>query len=214
MAKRRKYYVVWVGHDTGVFDSWDECKEQTANFPGAKYKSFDSRDEAIAAYRGGYEDYVGFYRGLASHKPQSINYDAIPGIRPGAIAVDAACSRNPGPVEYQGVDIKTGARLFHVGPLQGGSNNMGEFLAIVHALAWLDKRGLHDTPIYSDSVSGMAWVRNRRAKTSIVPTAENAPIRELVRRAEGWLQSHTPCNPVLKWNTDEWGEIPADFGRK
>lgn len=210
----KKYYVVWAGHDTGVFDSWEECKQQIANFPGAKYKSFPSRVEAIEAYRGNPEEYMGLFRKLAQRRPKIVNYEAIPGIRPGSIAVDAACSHNPGPVEYRGVDIMTGAQLFHVGPLEGGSNNMGEFLAIVHALAWLEKIGRTDIPIYSDSRTGMAWVRNRKAKTTIAPTPQNAPIRGLIARAEAWLQTHTPLNPILKWDTENWGEIPADFGRK
>lgn len=210
----KKYYVVWAGHDTGVYDSWEECKLQVANFPGARYKSFNSRQEAIEAYRGNPEEYMSLFRGLAARKPKIMNYAAIPEIAPGSIAVDAACSHNPGPVEYQCVDISTGKRLFHVGPLAGGSNNMGEFLAIVHALAWLEKIGRPDITIYSDSRTAMAWVRNKKAKTSITPTALNAPIRQLVARAETWLQTHTPANSIQKWDTDRWGEIPADFGRK
>ncbi len=211
---RKKYYVVWVGHDTGVFDSWEECKLQIENYPGARYKSFNSQQEAIAAYRGDPEEHMGLFRGLAARKPKAVNYSAIPDIIPGSIAVDAACSRNPGPVEYQGVDIDTGERLFHVGPMEGGSNNMGEFLAIVHALAMLEKAGRHDVTIYSDSRTALAWVRNRHAKTTIAPTAANQQIRTLVARAEAWLQTHNPVNRVLKWDTDNWGEIPADFGRK
>lgn len=210
----KKYYVVWSGHDTGVYDSWEECKLQVANYPGARYKSFGSRQEAIEAYRGNPEEYMGLFRELATRKPKIMNYAAIPEIAPGSIAVDAACSHNPGPVEYQCVDISTGKRLFHVGPLAGGSNNMGEFLAIVHALAWLEKIGRPDITIYSDSRTAMAWVRNKKAKTSITPTALNAPIRQLVARAETWLQKHTPANRIQKWDTDRWGEIPADFGRK
>lgn len=210
----KKYYVVWAGHDTGVFDSWEECKQQVENFPGARYKAFASRDAAIEAYRGSPEEYIGLFRGLAQRRPKVINYAAIPQIVANSIAVDAACSRNPGPVEYQGVDVMTGARLFHVGPLQGGSNNMGEFLAIVHALAWLQQRNRPDITIYTDSRTALAWVRNRKAKTTIAPTPQNAPIRQLIARAEAWLQNNTPANPILKWDTDAWGEIPADFGRK
>lgn len=210
----KKYYVVWVGVEPGVYDSWEECKLQVANYPGARYKGFASQSEAIEAYRGSPDEYSGFFRGIAAHKPKVTNYDAIPEIRPGSIAVDAACSRNPGPVEYRGVDITSGQQLFHVGPLAGGSNNMGEFLAIVHALAWLERIGRPDITIYSDSRTAMTWVRNRKAKTTIAPTPQNARIRELVARAEAWLQSHTPQNPVIKWDTERWGEIPADFGRK
>lgn len=211
---RRKFYVVWVGHDTGVFDSWDECKLQITNCPGARYKSFDSQEEAIAAYRGNPDDYMGIFKAMAQRSNTVVNHAANPEIVPGAIAVDAACSRNPGPVEYQCVDIATGQRLFHVGPLAGGSNNMGEFLALVHALAMLDKAGRGDVTIYSDSRTAMSWVRNRKAKTTIAATPENAKIRELVARAEVWLQTHNPTNRVLKWDTERWGEIPADFGRK
>ena len=205
MQQNKKYYVVWAGHSTGVFDSWEECKLQTENFPGARYKGFSSKTQAIEAYRGNPEDYMALYRGLAARQP---------GIRPGSKAVDAACSRNPGPVEYQGVDITTGTRLFHVGPLADGTNNIGEFLAIVHALAWLDKINRPDIAIYSDSLTAQAWVRNKKAKTTITPTAENEKIRQLITRAEAWLATHTPKNPIYKWDTDNWGEIPADFGRK
>lgn len=210
----KKYYVVWVGVDPGVYDSWEDAKQQITNYPNARYKAFNSRAEAIEAYRGTPDEYMNFFRGLAQHKPRAVNYDAIPEIIPGSIAVDAACSRNPGPVEYRGVDITTGQQLFHVGPLQQGSNNLGEFLAIVHALAWLDKQGRHNVAIYSDSRTAQAWVRQRRVRTTIAPTPENQPIRTLVARAEAWLQTHTPRNPIIKWETEKWGEIPADFGRK
>lgn len=213
-GKGSKYYVVWAGHDTGVFDSWEECKLQTEGFKGARYKSYPTREEAIEAYRGDPSEQMGLFRAMASRKPQALNYSAFPAIDRNAIAVDAACSRNPGPVEYQGVSLATGERLFHLGPLQGGSNNMGEFLAIVHALAMLEQQGRTGVTIYSDSRTAMAWVRNRKARTTIAPTAANAPIRALIARAEAWLQSHTPANKVVKWQTELWGEIPADFGRK
>jgi len=212
---RRKFYVVWAGHSPGVYDSWEECRLQREGFAGARFKSFDSQEEAVAAYRGNPQEYLNIFRAMGSRKqPVIVNYSAIPEIVRGAIAVDAACSRNPGPVEYRGVDIETGEQIFHVGPLAGGSNNMGEFLAIVHALAMLTKSGRGNVTIYSDSKTAMAWVRNRKAKTTIATTPENQRIRELVSRAEVWLQNHTYTNPIVKWDTERWGEIPADFGRK
>lgn len=214
MGVKRKFYVVWVGHHTGIFDSWDDCKAAVTNFPGARYKSFESQEAAVAAYRGDPDEHMGVIKAIASHKPENVNYAAIPEITLNSIAVDAGCRHNPGPVEYQGVDVATGERLFHVGPLEGGSNNMGEFLAIVHALAMLDRDGRYDVTIYTDSRTAMAWVRNRHAKTTIAPTDVNARIRQLVARAEAWLLTHELKNPIVKWNTDEWGEIPADFGRK
>ncbi|MBP5195791.1 MAG: hypothetical protein J6035_00075 [Bacteroidaceae bacterium] len=129
-----------------------------------------------------------------------------------ALCVDAACSGNPGMMEYRGVHIPSGRVVFHFGPIKG-TNNIGEFLAIVHGLALLEQRGL-SMPVYSDSVSGMAWVRNRKAKTTLERTEETAQALDLVARAENWLRTHSYRNQVLKWQTEEWGEIPADFGRK
>lgn len=129
-----------------------------------------------------------------------------------ALCVDAACSGNPGPMEYRGVHLPSGKQVFHFGPIQG-TNNIGEFLAIVHGLALMEQKGLN-MPIYSDSVSGQAWVRNKKAKTTLERTPETAQALDLVQRAERWLKTHAFRAPIYKWNTEEWGEIPADFGRK
>ena len=116
-------------------------------------------------------------------------------------------------MEYRGVDTKTGAQIFHFGPLEDGTNNIGEFLAIVHALAMMKKEG-STFPIYSDSRTAQAWVRDRKCKTNLQRTARNGKIFELIARAEYWLQNNTYTNRIIKWKTEEWGEIPADFGRK
>lgn len=131
-----------------------------------------------------------------------------------ALAVDAACAGNPGKMEYQGVQVCNGKRIFKMGPFPEGTNNIGEFLAIVHALSYLNTQGFADTPIYTDSVTGMAWVRKKKANTKITANERNRPLLDLVARAEKWLQTHTYRNPILKWRTEEWGEVPADFGRK
>lgn len=134
-------------------------------------------------------------------------------VRANAIAVDAACSGNPGPMEYQGIDLATGYRVFHFGPLHG-TNNIGEFLAIVHALALLDKLGKHDTAVYSDSYNAILWVNKRKCKTKLERTPQTEPLFQIIERAERWLATHNYKNPLLKWETNEWGEVPADFGRK
>ena len=130
-----------------------------------------------------------------------------------ALAVDAACSGNPGPMEYQGVNVRTREVIFRVGPLEGGTNNIGEFLAIVHGLALQEKQGT-SLPIYSDSVNAQLWVRQGICKTKLEENAVNAPIFDMIRRAEQWLRTHTFRLPIIKWETKLWGEIPADFGRK
>jgi len=210
---RRKFYVVWAGHSSGIYDSWEECQAQVKGFPGARYRSFDSQEEATEAYRNNPDDYK-ILRSIAAHKQQVVNYEAFPEIILDSIAVDAACSKNPGPVEYRGVNVRTGKVIFHIGPLEDGTNNIGEFLALVHALALLKKSGNTSTPIYSDSRTAQAWVRNRHSKTTLQPTPNNARILDMLRRANAWLAANEIVNPIIKWDTDKWGEIPADFGRK
>lgn len=130
-----------------------------------------------------------------------------------AWAVDAACSGNPGPMEYRGVDLATGEQIFHFGPVYG-TNNIGEFLAIVHALALMDKEGIRDKAIYSDSVNALLWVRKKQCKTKLRRDASTEQLYQIIARAETWLRTHTVTTPILKWETAKWGECPADFGRK
>jgi ribonuclease HI len=131
-----------------------------------------------------------------------------------AIAVDAACSGNPGKMEYRGVDVGTGKEIFHQGPFEDGTNNIGEFLALVHGLGYLQRKGDNTTPVYTDSKTARAWVRDKKIKSTLKPTARNENLFDLVRRALAWLQTHNYGNPILTWDTPNWGEIPADFGRK
>ncbi|MDE7026981.1 viroplasmin family protein [Duncaniella freteri] len=211
---RKKFYVVWNGYATGVFDSWEECQLQTKGYPGAKYKSFDSQEAAVEAYRGDPAEQIELLASIAKHRPAPVNYESFPDIRLDSLAVDAACSKNPGPVEYQGVWVRTGERIFHVGPIEGGTNNIGEYLALVHGLALLKSQGRPNTPIYTDSRTARAWVRNRQPKTTLPRTPQNERLFEMIERATAWLNANPLTNPILTWDTPAWGEIPADFGRK
>lgn len=215
MAKKSKYYVVWVGIEPGIYDNWEDCEEQVATFPGAKYKSFPSYEAAVQAFRngGGLNEDKALAR-LFEHPPVVMDYSAFPEIDVGAIAVDAACAGNPGPIEYQGVSLATGQRIFHVGPIEGGTNNIGEYLALVHALALCAANGEPHRTIYSDSKIAQAWIRRRGANTKIIPSPHNARLRQVLARADKWIQSHQLTNPIRKWDTETWGEIPADFNRK
>lgn len=130
-----------------------------------------------------------------------------------AWAVDAACSGNPGPMEYRCIDLQTGAQVFHFGPMHG-TNNIGEFLAIVHALALMDKQGITGKTIYSDSHNAILWVQKKQCKTKLEQSPRTAQLHDIIRRAETWLRTHAVVTPIVKWETGRWGEIPADFGRK
>lgn len=214
-SNNRKFYVVWEGRAPGVYDSWEECEAQVSGYPGARYKGFTSQDDAVAAFRNAdMASNLEVFRLIGSHKPDIINYSAFPDIRLDAIAVDGACAKNPGPMEYRGVMVATGEEVFHIGPLAGGTNNIGEYVALIHAASLLARRGDFVTPIYTDSRTALAWLRRGRSNTTVKPTADNARVIEILRRADAWLASNRIINPVLKWNTELWGEIPADFGRK
>lgn len=206
MAKQEKFYVVWVGLKPGIYHHWSDCKAQIEGVEQAKYKSFDSYEEAKKAFSG---DWKSFYKKQVSAK------NTPSGTKPSGdiIAVDAACSGNPGLMEYRGVYLRTGQEIFHQGPFQEGTNNIGEFLAIVHALA-LQVTKQTKLPVYSDSMNALAWVRKKKCGTKLTQVSVNQPIFDLIDRAEKWLQTHTWDIPLLKWDTRSWGEIPADFGRK
>ncbi len=210
MAK--KYYVVWEGNNIGVFDSWTKCQVQIKGYPNAKYKSFKTREAAEAAFHGNFNDHIG--ASVSKNKKPQISEAARAAIIWKSIAVDAACSGNPGDMEYRGVETDTGLELFRIGVFKKGTNNIGEFLALVHGLAYLQQIKAYDLPIYSDSRTAMAWVRNKKVKTTLKRSAVNDRIFILIERGEKWLKMNSWKNPIIKWKTEEWGEIPADFGRK
>jgi len=203
-----KFYVVWKGRKAGVFTSWAECEKQVKGFAGAEHKAFGSREEAETAFRFKYDAYKGKVSSLGKWK-ESETKPILP-----SISVDAACNGSPGKLEYRGVDTESGKEIFRAGPYPDGTNNVGEFLAIVHALTWLQK---HDKqlPIYSDSQNGISWVYTGVCKTNLKHTPKNALLFAMIRSAENWLaENELDDDAVLKWDTEMWGENPADFGRK
>lgn len=224
MANKEKYYVVWVGVTPGVYASWTECQLQVNGYKGARYKSFNTRSEAEAAYQSSPDDYT-VAPGRKSPTAAASTEEQAGGRRASApdaplpnevienaLAVDAACSGNPGQMEYRGVHVGSRQQLFHFGPMYG-TNNIGEFLAIVHGLALLKQKQL-DLPLYSDSRNAILWVKKKKCKTTLPRNAKTEALFQLIERAERWLSTNTYSTPILKWETDRWGEIPADFGRK
>ena len=211
MAKKEKFYVVWKGKRPGVYTTWDDCKAAISGYKGAQYKSFPTFDQAKKAYNSNYEEYKGKKNSSPGLSPEQLLMIGEPDYH--SIAVDAASSGNPGVMEYQGVDTKSGKKLFKQGPFKQGTNNIGEFLAIVHGLAFL-KQHNSDRIIYTDSRTAMSWVRKKTCNTKLVETIENKDLFDLVRRAITWLKTNSYTTPIVKWETKAWGEIPADFGRK
>lgn len=240
MAKaKQKWYVVWRGKQPGIYTTWADCEAQVKGAQASLYKAFSTPQEAEAAFAGNPYDYIGQRRDSAVQPsdnaagrpsdcppkgpagcpppPPAYRHDTVlplpPAVTADAWAVDAACAHNPGPMEYRGIDLRTGAVVFHFGPIYG-TNNIGEFLAIVHAMALMTQRGERRT-IYSDSVNAMSWVKQRCCKSKLEQNARSQQAWQLIERAVAWLQSHdVKPFPLRKWETHLWGEIPADFGRK
>lgn len=207
----KKYYVVWKGRKAGIFDNWKECEAQVKGLEGALYKSFPDEDSARQAFEGNWRDFIQKKGAAARRVSMRQTADGIPVWD--SWSVDAACSGNPGVMEYRGVETATGRQIFHQGPFPLGTNNIGEFLGIVHALALL-KKSNSSMIIYSDSRTAIKWVKDKAVKTKLPRTRKSEALYELLNRAVAWLNANDYPNPVLKWETEQWGEIPADFGRK
>jgi ribonuclease HI len=206
MAKKYKFYVVWKGRNPGIYDNWLICKAQVDGFDGPQFKSFDTIEEATEAYRNPYKNYI------SKPKTVSKNFDKSL-IIPNSICVDASCLGNPGKMEYRGVDYKTGKEIFRKGIFEEATVNLGEFLAIVHGLSYLKSMN-SKAVIYTDSVTAMAWVRDKKIKSTLAPTLNNELVFNYCEKALNWLHNNSFETQILKWHTEFWGEIPADFGRK
>lgn len=208
---KQKYYAVWKGRETGVFTSWKQCEKQIKGFTGAVYKSFPNKELAEEAFNGNIDDYLGknFEKPIITKEQRLLIGEPVQE----SLSVDAACSRNPGILEYRGVDTKLGIELFRQGPFPEGTVNIGEFLALVHGLAYLKKQK-SKIPIYSDSRTAIKWLKDKSIKTKLIKNSKNEYLFDLIERAINWLNNNNYENKILKWKTAVWGEIPADFGRK
>lgn len=209
---KKKFYVVWKGKETGIFSSWDSVKKLVQGFEGAQYKSFADKKEAEKAFQKKFSD----YKGKDTKKIVLSNYEKSKYGKPitNSLTVDAACSGNPGKMEYRGVLNHNKQEVFKMGPFENGTNNIGEFLALVHGIALLKNKNLPKMPIYSDSKIAISWLKKKECRTNVVFDSSNSDLLKLIHRAEKWLKENSYTNPILKWETKAWGEIPADFGRK
>ncbi len=208
---KNKFFVVWEGKEPGIYRSWVECKRQTHGYEGAIFKGFATEAEAREAMLSPAWDYIGKNAKVKKPTKEQIEKVGMPDWE--SLSVDAACSGNPGVMEYRGVYSKTGEEIFRQGPFKEGTNNIGEFLALVHGLAMLKQKD-NLLPIYTDSKTAIAWVKAKKARTKLEKNETNAVLFDLIARAEKWLAENKYTTPVLKWETEVWGEIPADFGRK
>lgn len=199
MAKKEAY-VVFEGRMPGVYLTWSDCEAQVKGFSGAQYKGYSTLEEAERAYSSSIGEST-----PSEQKDILTMYDI------NSISVDAACSGNPGPLEYRGVDTNTGQVLFSFGPFPLGTNNIGEFLALVHALEIYNGTG---KTIYTDSVTAISWINNKKVSTNLVKNSSTLPLWNLIEEKLNWLRNNVISTPIVKWDTQKYGDIKADFGRK
>ena len=200
---KEKFYVVWKGHNPGIYLSWSDCQNEVKNVKGALYRSYKNLEEAKVAFSLGYKKSI--------KKDSKKNLGAGPELN--SISVDAASSGNPGIMEYQGVDTRSKKILFKMGPFKNATNNIGEFLALVHGIAMMENQSEKKT-IYSDSITAISWVNKKKCQTKLKRNKDNNDVFIMIERAIFWLKKNNFSVKIKKWETKLWGEIPADFGRK
>ena len=207
----QKYYAVWDGRATGVFNIWEVCKKQIDGFPGTVYKSFSRKQDALLAFANGSVEHIGKAKFKSAINEEEIQRIGLPILE--SISVDGAWNTSTGKIEYQGVVTKNKKKIFSQGPFEAGTNNVAEFLAIVHALAYCKAQNIL-LPIYSDSRNAISWVKAKKAMTKLVKSQQTYILFDLIGRAENWLIENNYSNKLVKWETKFWGENPADFNRK
>lgn len=124
------------------------------------------------------------------------------------IATDAANSTKLKRTEYQGVDIRTGERLFY-SYIGNQTVNIGEFLAVVEAAKYIIENDYRPRVIYTDSTTALCWFKNKA-------TNSRKRNKEL-QKAEIFLKAFAydvDTIEVIHWDNRRWGETPADFGNK
>ena len=102
------------------------------------------------------------------------------------IATDAAHSTKNKITEFQGIDLRTGKRIFYQN-LGNKTVNIGEFLGVVEAAKYIIENDYSPRIIYTDSITAIAWFQNKK-------TASKKKCKEL-QKAEIFLKT-------LAWDVD------------
>ena len=202
--------MVWEGISPGVYSFWPDCQAAIKGYSNAKFKSFPSLEAARKAFEEGPDLHWGESSVRTSRETAGTAGRPVAN----SLCVDAAWNTETKTMEYRGVWMHDKSTAFHRGPFENATGNIGEFLAVVHGLSLLKTRSL-DWPIYSDSRTAISWVQKMKVRSdSMAKGKTSRRVNELVERAVNWLEENEYDNKILKWDTEAWGEIPADFGRK
>ncbi len=139
MAK--KYYVIWKGGQTGIFDNWPQVQQLTAGRADAQYMGFPSKAEAEAAFADTYTKALmkrSLAKGNSASSKASTTAQSSKSLGNAAdinIYCDGACSPNPGK-SGTGIAIYQGKQLTELwyGLYQAdGTNNTAELNGMLEA---------------------------------------------------------------------------------
>lgn len=140
MAKK-KYYAYSFGKERGVTDNWPECQQLVSRAPGAKYKSFESRDAAERWLAAGADYNIKHIAGEAG-----VYFDAGTGAGNG-VEINVADARGSG-LLWKVLPEKELNEKGHYG-VPGATNNFGELLACKYALLIAMRTGIRK--VFGDS---------------------------------------------------------------
>jgi len=213
MAKKakQKYYVVWKWKKPGIFTTRDDCKASVHWFIDAEYKSFKNLAEAEIAFSWRYKDFVGQKTTWKDYSPSEKKEIWSPVTS--SLSVDAACSNNPGILEFRWVLTSSRKQVFAYGPYDNWTVNIWEFLALIEWLKYAKDHNIN--LIYTDSKTARARLRDRKVKTTLTPSLSNKILFDRVDKSlERLNKNDISAIEVRKRYTDLRGEIPADYDRK
>ncbi|MBA35375.1 MAG: ribonuclease HI [Oleispira sp.] len=163
MAK--KFYVIWVGREPGIYTDWPTAQKQIIKFSGAKYKSFPTKAEAEAAFSGGTVSSAGKPSSNSSKNTNKGNNLSAPPIKTDVVIYcDGGCDPNPGKAG-SGVAVYQNDQLIQLwygvyNP--NGTNNTAELNALFYSLQLAQhatKQGL-SAQILCDSMYSIQCIRD------------------------------------------------------
>lgn len=126
----KKFYVVWVGQQPGIYPTWAEAEKQVKGFPAAKYKSFPSKKLAEEAFSSGAK--------CTPKTKKIVNTQATFETPKSDVDIycDGACDPNPGKAGTGIATYKKGKldQLWYGLYNPSGTNNTAELLGLHHSL--------------------------------------------------------------------------------
>ena len=192
MEKKKNFYSVARGRNTGIFSAWfgpGNAESQIKGFEGARYKGFPTIEDARAWLKS-MESGSGSSSGKSSARKKSAAADSsafhepVPEAGTVLMYTDGGCSYNPGPGGYGVVILRGGQRLELSGGFRLTTNNRMELAACIEGLKALETPSkvtvISDSRYLVDAATkGWArkWQKNGWMRTK-TDTAENYDLWE------------------------------------